>query len=73
MTPLELSEVTLQVVALPTTAILTTLAVSFMLTESFYSTGITHDDHHLQLSYCLQYTPLVCYYRARLGSYPQCL
>jgi hypothetical protein len=28
-----------------------TLEVSFMLLENIYSTGITHDDHHLPSSY----------------------
>jgi hypothetical protein len=51
MTTLELSEVTLQVVASPTIVILMTLEVSFMLLEIIYSTCITHDDRHLQSSY----------------------
>jgi hypothetical protein len=51
MTPLELSEVVLQVVASPTIIILTTLEVSFMLLEITYSTGVTHEDHHLRSLY----------------------
>ena len=45
MTPLESSEVMLQVVASPTVVILMTLEVSFMLLEHIYSTGITHDNY----------------------------
>ncbi len=51
MTPLQASEVTLQVVASPMIIILTTLEVSFVLLDNIYSTGITHDDHHLRSSY----------------------
>jgi hypothetical protein len=47
MTPLESSEVTVQVVALPTIVILMTLEVPLMLLESTYGTGVTHDDRHL--------------------------
>jgi hypothetical protein len=47
MTPLESSEVTFQVVASPTIVILVTLEGSFILLENIYSTGITHDDHHV--------------------------
>jgi hypothetical protein len=47
MTPLESSEVALQVVASPTIVILVTLEVSVTFLENIYSTGITHDDHHL--------------------------
>jgi hypothetical protein len=50
MTPLESSEVTLQVVASPMIVILTTPEVSFKLLENIYSTGITHEDRHLRLS-----------------------
>jgi hypothetical protein len=45
-TPLESSEVMLQVVALPIIIILTTLEVSFMILENIYSTDITLDYHH---------------------------
>jgi hypothetical protein len=41
----------LQVVASPIIVILTILQVPFMLLENIYSIGITHNDHHLQLSY----------------------
>ncbi len=41
----------LQVVASPTIIILMTLGVLFMLLENIYSTGVTHDDRHLRLSY----------------------
>jgi hypothetical protein len=51
MKPLELSEVTLQIVVSPTIIILTTLEVSFMVLEHIYSTGVTHDDRHLLSSY----------------------
>ncbi len=51
MTAIESSEVMLQVVASPTIVILMTLEVSFMLQENIYSTGVTHDDCHLPLSY----------------------
>jgi hypothetical protein len=55
MTPLELSEwrsqVTLQVVASPFIIILTILEMSSIVLGNIYSTGITHDDHHLQLPY----------------------
>jgi hypothetical protein len=44
MTPPELSEVKLQVVASPMIVILTALGVSFMLLD----TGVTHDNRHLQ-------------------------
>ena len=47
MTPLELSKVTLQVVASPMIVILTTLEASVMLLENIYDTGIAHDDHHI--------------------------
>jgi hypothetical protein len=40
---------TFQVVASPTIVILMTLEVSFMLLENIYSTGITHDDHHMTI------------------------
>ncbi len=50
MTPLESSEVILQVVASHMIVILTTPEVSFKLLENIYSTGITHDDRHLWLS-----------------------
>jgi hypothetical protein len=43
MTPLELPEVMLQVVASPTIVILSSLEVSFTIPENIYSTGITHD------------------------------
>jgi hypothetical protein len=43
MTPLELSKVTLQVVASPAM----TLELSFMLLENIYNKGVTHDDRHL--------------------------
>jgi hypothetical protein len=46
MTPLESSEVALQVVASPIIINLRALEVSFMLLENIYCTGITHDDHH---------------------------
>jgi len=63
MTPLELSEVTLQVMASPTIIIMKTLEVSFMLLENLYSTVITHDDRHLQSSYfyITGYILLFCY------------
>ncbi len=48
MTPTELSEVILQVVASPMIVILTTLDVLFMLPDNIYGTGITHCDRHLQ-------------------------
>jgi hypothetical protein len=51
MTPLESSEVTLQVVVSPTIIILTALEVSFILLENIYSTSVTHDNRHLRLSY----------------------
>ncbi len=47
MTPLELSEVMLQIVASPTIIILTTLQVSFLVLKNIYSTGVTHEDCHL--------------------------
>jgi hypothetical protein len=59
MTPLESSEVMLKVVASPTIIILTTLNVSFMLLENIHSTGITHDDHHLQPPYIYSTCSLV--------------
>jgi hypothetical protein len=39
----------LQIVASPMIVILTTLEVSFMLLTNIYSTGITHDDHHVMI------------------------
>jgi hypothetical protein len=51
MTILELSEVTLQVVASPMIIILKALKVSFMLLENIYGTGVTHDDSHSWSSY----------------------
>ncbi len=51
MTPLESSQVMLQVVASPTIIILMTLEVSFMLQGNSYSRGVTHDNRHLQSSY----------------------
>ncbi len=39
----------LQVVASHTIVILMTLEVSFMLLENIYSTGVTHDDHHMRI------------------------
>jgi len=47
----ELSEVTLQVVASPMIVILMILDVSLLLLYYIYSTGVTHDGGHLQLSY----------------------
>jgi hypothetical protein len=47
----ELSEVTLQVVASPMIIILMTPKVPFMLLDNIYSTGVTHNGGHLQLSY----------------------
>jgi hypothetical protein len=47
MTPLELSKVTLQVVASPMIAILTTPEVSFTLLENIYSMVISLYDHHI--------------------------
>jgi hypothetical protein len=41
----------LQVVASPMAVILATLVVSYMLLDIIYSTGITHDDHHLRSAY----------------------
>ncbi len=41
----------LQVVASPMIVILTILEVSYTLLENIYSTCVTHDDHHLQLSH----------------------
>jgi hypothetical protein len=38
---------TLQVVASLMAVILMTLEVSFLLLENIYSTGVTHDDHHM--------------------------
>jgi len=58
MTPLGLSEVTLQVVLSLMIVILTTLEMPVMLLENIYSTGITHDDHPLRFSYFLSYRPL---------------
>ncbi len=46
-TPPESSEVRLQVVASLTIVILMALELSFTLLENSYSTGITHDGHHL--------------------------
>jgi hypothetical protein len=37
----------LYVAASPTIVILMTLEVSFMLLANIYSTGVTHDDHHV--------------------------
>ncbi len=51
MTPLELPEVMLQVVASLTIVTLTTLEVSFTLLENTFSAGVTHDDCHLRLLY----------------------
>jgi len=51
MTPLDPSEVALQVVASPTIVILTNLEVSFTLQKNIDSTGITHYTRHLRLSY----------------------
>ncbi len=51
MTPLESSEVTLQVVTSPMIIILMNLEVSFTLSENVYSTNVTHDDCHLRSSY----------------------
>jgi hypothetical protein len=51
MTPLELSEVTLQVVSSPTIIILMTLEVLFTLLENIYSPCITRDGHNLGSSY----------------------
>jgi len=48
---------TLQVVASPTIVILTTLKASFMLLANIYSTGVTHDDHHVTIIIYLQYRP----------------
>ncbi len=39
----------LQVVASPAIVIMMTLEVSFMLAANFYSTAITHDDHHVMI------------------------
>ncbi len=39
----------LQAVASPTTIILTTLEVSFMLLANIYRKGITHDDRHVMI------------------------
>ncbi len=47
MTPLNSSEVTLQVVV----SLMMTLEVSFMLLDNIYSTGVTHDDYNLRSSY----------------------
>ncbi len=49
MTPVESLEVTLQVGASPTVAILTTLEVSFMLLDNIYSAWNTRDDCNLRL------------------------
>jgi hypothetical protein len=66
MTPLELSEGMLQAVASPTIITLMNLKVSFMLLKNIYSTGLTHDYHHLRSSYfystyhwCLCYKHIV--------------
>jgi hypothetical protein len=48
---IQATEVILQVVASPMIVILMTLEVSYMLQENIYSTGVTHDDCHLRLSY----------------------
>jgi hypothetical protein len=37
----------IQIVASPTSIILVTLGVSFMLLENINSTGVTHGDRHL--------------------------
>ncbi len=39
----------LQVVASPAIIILKTLEVSFMLLANIYSTGVTHNDHHVMI------------------------
>ena len=49
------------IVATPTIVILMTLEVSFLLLENFYSTGITHDDHHITIVNYLQYRPQLAY------------
>jgi hypothetical protein len=51
MTPLELTEVMLQVVASPTIVIMRTLEVSFTLLENIYNTGVTHYNCHLRALY----------------------
>jgi hypothetical protein len=51
MTPLESSELVLQVVASPTIIILMTQEVSFTLLENIYTTDITHADRQLLLQY----------------------
>ncbi len=47
----------LHVMASPTMVILMTLVVSFILLDNMYSTGITHYDHHLRLSYLIVQVP----------------
>jgi hypothetical protein len=47
MTPIESSEVMLQVVVSPTIVILTTVEVLFMLLKIIYNAGVTHDICHL--------------------------
>jgi hypothetical protein len=44
---------TLQAVASPTIVILMTLEVSFTLLEIIFSTGVTHDDHHMMIKIIL--------------------
>jgi hypothetical protein len=51
MTPLELSEVMLQVVASPMIIILTILVVSLTLLKNTYCTGVTHDHRQLRSLY----------------------
>ncbi len=48
----EVVKMMLQDVVSPAIVILMTLEVSFILLDNIFSTGITHDDRHLQLSYC---------------------
>jgi len=47
---------TLQVVASPMIIILTIIEVSFTLLENIFSTGVTHDDHHMRIVVCVQAT-----------------
>ncbi len=58
------SLMTLQVVASPMSAILTTLEMSFMLLANIYSRCVTHEDRHVMIVIYLQYRPLV-----KLGVY----
>ncbi len=70
MTPLESSEVMLQVVVSPMIVILMTPEVSFTLLANINSTGITYDDRHLCLSYSYSaghMTTLEGYFQASLS------